>query len=138
MLPGKDDRMTREVYARFSDIDQAEAAVRALRSHCKGLQAFHIRRRRHKREEVLLPMSPFAMWDTSSDLVADRPAIPAAVFSGALWNDRPDEREHDGPSGREECLLKVVIDREYADRAIAMLHAQHGYEVFQTGGDMIR
>ena len=131
-------KLTREVYARFSDVDQAEAAVRALRHHCRGLQAFHIRSRRNRKEEILLPMSPFAMWDSSSDIVADRPAIPAAVFSGALWNDRSDEREYDGPAGRRECLLKVVVDREYADRAAALLHAQHGYEVFQTGADMVR
>ncbi|MBQ4050408.1 MAG: hypothetical protein IJD13_02145 [Oscillospiraceae bacterium] len=130
--------MTREVYARFSDIDQAEAAVRALRRHCGGLQAFHIRHRDHEKADYLLPASPFALWDTSSDIIADRPAVPAAVFSGALWSDQPDEREYDGPAGRKECLLKVVVDREYAGCAAAMLHAQHGYEVFQTGADMSR
>lgn len=133
--------MTREVYARFPDVDQAEAAVRALRGQCSGIHAFQIKHRARPKNNSgtdMIPASAFALWNTSGDFVADRPAAPAAVIPMGYLEDRPDHSDYDGPAGRSECLLEVVVEREEAGHAEAILHAQHGYEVFQTGADLIR
>ena len=130
--------LTREVYARFADVDTAEAAVRTLRRQCKGVHAFQIRSRsRQKGESNILPASAFAMWGASGDLVADRPSMPSAVIPAGVWDDVQDTAS-DGPAAREDCLLEVVVDREYAARAEAVLHAEHGYGIFQTGADLVR
>ena len=131
--------MTREVYARFSDIDEAETAVRALRRHCGGIHAVKIKRRSHPKSGFpdMIPATAFAMWSTSSDITADRPAAPAAVIPMGFWDSAPGTETHDGPAARTDCLLEVVVDREYAPKAEALLRAEHGYEVFQTGADMV-
>lgn len=139
--PERMHHMTREVYARFSDIDQAEAAVRALRQHCGGIHAFQIRRRPRLRngESDLLPTAAFAMFNAFTDISSNTAAIPAAMIPPRFWDEKQvTDREMDGPAGREDCLLEIVIDREYAARAEAMLRAQHGFEVFQTGKDLVR
>ncbi|MDD6034571.1 MAG: hypothetical protein PUC47_14040, partial [Oscillospiraceae bacterium] len=131
----------REIYARFSNTDEAEAAIRTLRQRCGGIRAFHIRRRRRLKEgeSDLLPASAFAL--LGAPAFGDPASGPDAggamglggyglAVPGLLWSSPEPPGGEDGPAGREDCLLELLVEDGSAARAEALLRAVHGMEVF--------
>ena len=53
------------------------------------------------------------------------PAVPAL-----LWAPSELPGGEDGPAGREDCLLELLVEDGCAARAEALLRAAHGMEVF--------
>lgn len=144
----------RELYARFSSIDEAEAAVRTLRQGCGGVRSFRIRRRRRLQEgeSDLLPASAFAMLGTGAFSAPaagmetgaglgtglNQGSYSGALLGAALLPDLASGEEErpageDGPAGREDCLLEVRVEDAQASRAEDLLRAAHGLQVFRAG-----
>ena len=121
---------TVDLYARFSDIDQAEAAIRMLRHRCGGVRAFEVRRRRRPEEQNRL--LPAAMAFYGANLIGDPSLGPAngAVLLPSLLS-RTEAPLIDGPAGREDCLLMVRVVRGQAARAASLLRTCHGSEIFR-------
>ena len=129
--------MPTTIYARFSDVDQAEAAIRTLRHHCGGIRAFQIRRRPRIEEtgSDVLPTAAFALYGSGAfeDNAMNMNSVPAAA---SIWET--DRLSHlpeggtDGPAGREDCLLSVTVEDAGASRASSLLRAAHGLEIFES------
>lgn len=129
-----------EIYARFSDVDQAEAAIRALRHHCDGIHAFQIRRRPRPAAEGsdILPTAAFALYGSGAftENGMGMGGITAPV-AAAFWEEDSinclSQGGMDGPAGREDCLLAVTIEANSVPQAEMILRGQHGLEIFHTG-----
>lgn len=130
------------ISAVFDTFDQAENCARHLKHNCEGINAIRIRPRSPQNSEKTDPIGdppiipvPFALYNSSGvDSGAAQglapgtaPFGPVLAYDLALDDDGP--MEDDGPAGRTDCRMDVLVLPDAASAVEQAIISQHGRRI---------
>ena len=124
-----------KVFAHFNDIDEAEYAVREAKRLYGGIKAVNIRYREVGHIAPDLPIKSFALFDSgdsSFNLNGSHglltPFSPTLYFDSD-FADIPTRESLDGPEGRVDCIMEMVVEPFAAENIAHFIRSAHGRSV---------
>lgn len=133
------------ISAVFDTFDQAENCARRLKHNCEGINAIRIRPHSPQNgrnpetigDPPVIPV-PFALYNSSGvDSGAAQglapgsaPFGPVLAYDLALDDDGP--MEDDGPSGRTDCRMDVLVRPDAVSAVEQAILSQHGRRIHRV------
>ena len=133
------------ISAIFDTFDEAENCARHLKHHCEGINAIRIRPRSPQNGRPEEPMGdppvvpvPFALYNSGgADSGAMQGLAPGTAPYGStlaydMVLDDDNGRDEDGPAGRTDCRMDVLVLPDAAPAVEQAIISQHGHRVHQV------